>query len=109
MKSIQKRLSMLEEMQKGKRELCIAFFWVRRGHEEQDEVRQKAELKECYNDLPKETYYQLFSLDAPEETYENFVLRIRKKRTLEQWWKEQTIRGVPCNDYIDVSKRLKKL
>lgn len=70
---------------------------------------QKIELKEFCKDLPNETYYQVFNYGDPDETYESFMKQIRKERTLEQWWKQQIIRGVPCRDYKDAWKNLKKL
>lgn len=107
MKSFHKRLEELENTNQP--EVCCAFFWVRKGHEKEDVELQKLELKEFCKDLPNETYYQVFNYGDPDETYESFMQRIRKERTLEQWWKWQTIRGVPCRDYKDAWKSLKKL
>jgi len=107
MRSIQKRLEVLEQIEQ--QEICCAFFWVRRGHEESDKDRQKTELREFNQTLPEETYYLMFRYGNQNETYEDFMHRIRKGRTNEMWWKQQTIRGVPCQDYKDAWKNLKKL
>lgn len=54
MRSFQKRLEVLEKI--NRHEICCAFFWVRKGHEKEDEERQKLELTESYKDLSNETY-----------------------------------------------------
>lgn len=107
MRSIQKRLEALEKVDLV--EICCAFFWVRQGHEEEDEQQQKSELREFDKDLPENTYYQIFRYGAQDETYEDFMYRVRRGCTDEQWWRQQTIRGVPCRDYKDDWKDLKKL
>ena len=107
MRSIQKRLEDLETI--NRQEICCTILWVRRGCEEEDEKRQILELKEWCKDLPSETYYQMFGYGEPSETYEDFMQRLRKEITLDQWWKQYTIRGVPCRDYKEDWKKLKKL
>lgn len=109
MKPILKRLLDLEEKQKEPKELCIFFFWVREGYEEEDVMKQKMEYTKLFKDLPVDTFYQIFTLRTEEMTYGDFMQNIRKQRSPEQWCKSQTIRGVPCNDYKDVVKKLNRL
>lgn len=108
MKSSQRRLLNLEDKLKEKQELCIAIFWVRKGPEEEDSEKQRTEFKEYFKDLPDEKYYQTLAMEAPEKTYEDFMQYVRKGRSFEQWWSLQTIKGIPCNDYKDALKELKK-
>lgn len=109
MKTFQNRLSKLEEKHAPKSELCIAFLWVRKDHEKEDVQRQIQELKEVCKDLPSESFYQIFALDAPNESYDSFTEKLRKECTLEQWWKRQTIRGEPHNDYSNASEKWKRI
>ena len=109
MKSFQKRLLELEESSRERNELFIAIFWVRLGYEEEDIERQKMELKQFYKDLPKESFHQTFILDSNGMSYDDFMQYIRKQLTTEEWWKKQVIRGIPCNDYREGLKKLKKI
>ena len=108
-KTIQRRLAEIEESQKERKQVCVAFFCVRREHEDEDVERQKLELKEFLGMLPAEVYFQVWPANAPGMTYESFIQKIRMNRSFNEWWEQFTVIGIPCREYKDAFAKLKKL
>lgn len=91
--ALKKRLDALE--QRKSREICWAYFSVRKGHEDEDFKKQKAELMQYWGDCPPQTQYCVATFDALDETYDSFMLQRRKGKTFKEWWSLSTLRGIP--------------
>lgn len=91
--ALKKRLDTLER--RKSREMCWAYFSVRKDHETEDFEKQKAELIQYWGDCPPQTQYCVAAFDASGETYESFMLLRRRGKSFKEWWDLSTLRGIP--------------